>query len=314
MISIIVPFEVVERQKLDLLITSFLKQTNKNFEVIFIDIGNNKSFNYKDYFKRLGFRFYTIDSENINLGKAKDYGVKVASGTHVWFVDVHDYLKENAIEFLENQINKNKNIDFVYFGFESPNILKKNNIFIDENKSNILTKDSDLSFFNDFFKYGEQKDFRVCFEKSFLTDNEILHHENLSLYDDIYFSLINIHYFKRALFVNKKIYVSTKVEKDQNNNYLWEQKYKALYAAYIKLIHMVKNEKFFWYILQNYLPIVFNLKFTGIKERKKIFSQYTGKYYTRSIKTLHISDKWLTSNLISLVWIITGFNIKKSSF
>lgn len=109
--SIIVPVYNVEKY-LKRCLDSIINQSYKNFELIIINDGSTDSSeeiikSFKDsrikYFKQ----------ENKGLSITRNKGVEVASGDYLLFVDSDDYLNNDLLEVLNN--NLDKNYDLVRF-------------------------------------------------------------------------------------------------------------------------------------------------------------------------------------------------------
>lgn len=113
MISVIIPVFNAERY-LEVCLNSLWKQSNKDFEVIMIDDGSSdrskeicrlfteKSEKYKYYFQ-----------ENQGVSAARNLGIKKAKGKWITFVDADDFVTEDYITQIQENI---KNVDAVIFG------------------------------------------------------------------------------------------------------------------------------------------------------------------------------------------------------
>lgn len=306
MISIIVNLNTQDYDEIQRLAESIESQTNPNFEVIVVD-KNEPDYNLAEYFSRLNYTYINCyDVPSLNNGTIKDMGLVYSKYDYVWFINANDWIKQDAINFLIKNFKRFKNIDFIYFNYDNvgrftnPNSLYPIDNVVKMKKINKLAR---LKNFKEFFQEKNIRDFRVCFRKEFLKKNNIRHHPAIDSYDDIYYSLIYTHYFNNALFTTKSLYFYSKY----NANYQdYDEQYKSLYAAYMELIHKKKNEDFFWYMLSNYLPILYKYKFSGISERNKMYKQYIGKYKSRSLKSLGHFKKWFSLNLTAYIWIIFG--------
>ena len=109
--SIIVPGYNVENYLEDCL-SSIFKQTNQDFEVIFINDGStDKTLEIANKYKD---DITIINQENLGLSEARNNGVKKASGKYLLFVDSDDYIDKELLQRLD-QVTKN-NPDLVRFG------------------------------------------------------------------------------------------------------------------------------------------------------------------------------------------------------
>lgn len=108
-ISVIVPVYNMENY-LDLCLSSLVHQTFKDYEIIVINDGSTDiSLDIiKNYEKEFPKRFRTFSFKNQGISKTRNYGIKVARGKYITFIDSDDYVD---ITFLEDMYNKIKEND-----------------------------------------------------------------------------------------------------------------------------------------------------------------------------------------------------------
>lgn len=99
LVSIIVPIYNVEAF-LDKCISSIIKQTHKNYELILVNDGSTDDSesiceNYLD-----DARVHYYKKQNGGLSDARNYGLSKACGSHVTFVDPDDYLHPEYLQTL----------------------------------------------------------------------------------------------------------------------------------------------------------------------------------------------------------------------
>lgn len=99
LVSIIVPIYNVEAF-LDKCISSIIKQTYKNYELILVNDGSTDDSesiceNYLD-----DARVHYYKKQNGGLSDARNYGLSKACGSHVTFVDPDDYLHPEYLQTL----------------------------------------------------------------------------------------------------------------------------------------------------------------------------------------------------------------------
>ena len=96
MISIIIPIYKVE-QYLDECVTSVIKQTYKDIEIILVDDGSPDSCPQKcDEWAKKDGRIKVVHKKNGGLSSARNAGLKVAIGEYIGFVDSDDYVDETG--------------------------------------------------------------------------------------------------------------------------------------------------------------------------------------------------------------------------
>ena len=99
-VSIIVPVYNT-MQYLPRCIESILNQTHKNFELILIDDGStDDSGDICEFYKKKDNRIKVIHTKNEGVSKARNNGVKNASGYYISFCDSDDYYSPYWIELL----------------------------------------------------------------------------------------------------------------------------------------------------------------------------------------------------------------------
>ncbi len=106
LISVIVPVYNVEKY-LEKCLDSILSQTFRDFEVILIDDGSGDGSGeicrrYAQEDKRVRY----VRQENGGAGQARNYGVNLAQGKYIAFVDSDDYIDARMLEVLYENITR----------------------------------------------------------------------------------------------------------------------------------------------------------------------------------------------------------------
>lgn len=100
-------------------ISSILKQTNKQWEIIIVDDGSeDDTYKVVNPFIQAAFNIKYIKHKNIKLPLSRNVGLLLATGTYITFLDSDDTFKENHIESRLDFMKKNKNIDLIYGGVD----------------------------------------------------------------------------------------------------------------------------------------------------------------------------------------------------
>ena len=87
LISIIIPVYNVEKY-LERCITSVIGQTYHNIQIILIDDGStDESGNLCEQWKSKDERIIVAHKENGGLSDARNYGIKIATGKYISFID-----------------------------------------------------------------------------------------------------------------------------------------------------------------------------------------------------------------------------------
>lgn len=114
LVSIVVPVYNTEKY-IERCIQSILRQTYKNFELILIDDGSSDdSGKICDRYSEQDERIKVIHNANEGVSSARNFGLNIACGEWVTFIDADDWIREDTLECLKNQTNKNDIICFSY--------------------------------------------------------------------------------------------------------------------------------------------------------------------------------------------------------
>lgn len=107
-VSIIVPVYNV-KPYLEKCITSILIQSYQDFELILVDDGSTDGCSKMcDIYAEQNNKIKVIHKINGGLSSARNAGIEVAQGKYLSFIDSDDYIAEDMIELLVNQLEKEK--------------------------------------------------------------------------------------------------------------------------------------------------------------------------------------------------------------
>ena len=122
LLSIIVPIYNVEKY-IGSLVNSLVKQTNKNFEVIFIDDGStDESIRIlKEIMagSEQEFSFKLLQQVNQGLSSARNIGILNATGEYIFFLDSDDEIEINFVETILTSCYKYSQPDTLIFDYSS---------------------------------------------------------------------------------------------------------------------------------------------------------------------------------------------------
>lgn len=108
LVSVVVPVYNVEKY-IGKCVSSILKQTYKNLEVIVVSDGSlDDSVGICRKLQETDKRIRVIEKENGGVSSARNIGIQSAQGDYLMFVDGDDWLESNAVETLLLAIKKNK--------------------------------------------------------------------------------------------------------------------------------------------------------------------------------------------------------------
>lgn len=124
LVSVIVPVYNAEHF-IEKCIHSILNQSYKNIELILVNDGStDNSVKICDSFAKIDNRIKLIHQANSGPSVARNNGIYNAKGKYIQFIDADDYIEENMIETLVNEMEKG--LDIVICGYKR--------IFKEENK------------------------------------------------------------------------------------------------------------------------------------------------------------------------------------
>lgn len=203
-VSVIIPVYNAEpylKQCLD----SVLAQTFKNIEIIIINdcSADNSSQIIEDYRKTDG-RIISISLEkNAGPGNARNEGIKAANGKYIVFIDSDDWITDDYVETLYNNIEK-YNCDMVSANF----------YIYDDKTGKIQTDKSPKDLYNANFNISEKKQFFLLlnnnyiwiriYRKDFLKANNICF--KLNKLEDSLFLWEAVIFSDNFIFIDKPVY------------------------------------------------------------------------------------------------------------
>lgn len=313
-VSIIIPVYNVEhylRQCLD----SVINQTFKDIEIIVVnDCSTDNSIRIIKEYQQKDSRIFLIDlTENKGQGYARNEGMKIAKGKYITFVDADDWVTNNYVEILYNEI-ENNNLDMVsaaaYF-------------YDDSNKKIVYRKNVSAKILNkkktEELLISRKNNFIIpiwlkIYRKQFLDDNKMSfklawHEDNLFIFE----TLIKT---KKIKFIDNQIYF---YRLNRENSSMYEiNKQFTYFLLFEKLKEMlIKENKYECYkkVYYQYISILTasKLEFLNmdLSKLELYFKKFRNLYYNKeyidnfSIKNIYIM---LKIRLI-LFYLCLKFNI-----
>ncbi len=203
LVSVIVPVYNVEKY-IEKCLNSIINQTYKNIEVIIVNDGSEDS--SIEICKKIQIedkRIKILNQKNAGLSAARNTGIKNASGKYICFIDSDDYVHEDYIKLLlENLIENNTDIsicDFLYVDEQERfwNRKKKNNKIYSNIEAirDLLvgTQDTEVMAWNKLYKLSLFRQNNIYFPEG------KLHEDNFTTYKLYY-------YAKSISLIDNKLY------------------------------------------------------------------------------------------------------------
>ena len=227
-------------------INSVLGQSFKSFEIIIIDDGsvdNSKKIiqKYKNN-KKIRFFFH----QNKGLIKSNNFAIKVSKGKYILRLDADDFLEQNALLVLYNEINRSEKIGLVYSDYYNT-----------DEKGKILSHEKNLEYFaNDKYSYKPPHGACSLIRKKFL--------EEVNFYDQRFKKQDGIDLWYKFLdnYKVKKINLPLFYYRQHSNSLSFNksQLYKTKNKILKKFTHKNKDKK-------NKIVIVFPVRGPNISSR-----------------------------------------------
>ncbi len=265
-ISAIVPVYNVEKY-IQKCLESLINQTLQNIEIICVDdCSTDKSTSIIEQYMQLDKRIKLIKN-NINSGASytRNKGINHANGEYIGFIDGDDYISLNFFEDLYKKVNKtNSEVAKGTFEIVSTNFSTKSDL-------NEKIKKNLTYFFGEYTT--------AIYKTSFLRENNLYFPQDISTFEDPYFSVKTAKKIKNICFVDNSIYYYIRHEGSKSHNVSLEKMKDRIKCARI-ILNEAENEENYKILLNDLILYVFfitsfNLKDTEIKkflteETKKI--------------------------------------------
>lgn len=118
-LSIIVPVYNVEKY-LSQCIDSVINQNFKDLELLLINDGStDNSDKICDNYAKIDSRIKVIHKTNSGLSDARNTGIKESSGEYLIFIDSDDFLCDNCLEVVAEQLQSSKDIEILIMSYNN---------------------------------------------------------------------------------------------------------------------------------------------------------------------------------------------------
>lgn len=260
-ISVIMPIYNSPIKYLKQALESMVNQNKRNIELMLVlDGSNEKTEQFCMKYQEKDDRIKVYRQKNKGEGGARNTGIEKASGKWITFLDSDDWLENNAVEIMEEQLNKigkyENEIDLIvfdtYINYKNKEV--KNQFYV---KEGLLGKEDmeDIQLQNigqGVCKYYPKKcnvsvAWAKLYKREFLLDNNLKFIEETKRYSDTIFNIDVLEKAIKVVYYNKYVYHYRKNDYSITNNYYKEMK-KDVYTflnkieEYIQKYH--KNFKF----------------------------------------------------------------------
>lgn len=290
LLSIIIPGYNAEKY-VEKNIRSVLNQTYKNFELIFIDDGSkDHTFQILEQLANEDRRIKLLRQENKGVCATRNYGLKIANGEYITFLDDDDYIEPNMYEVLINLL-KTTNTDVAcgklvkefqyldkdfYYNY-SFNDVKNATVKVFNNSNDIIKNIVEGQFhlegfiWNKVYKASAIKG--VFFNENISLMEDIMFSFDVGLLKDIKYSFIDLTFYHYRIF-NASTTRNINVNKF-TNSFLIMQDVIELTRKY--------SPSSISFLVYQYLNIIF-LYYEKVFQNKKILTKKEFKTHLNNIK------------------------------
>lgn len=210
-VSIIIPvYQNVS--SLILCIDSVLKQNYSNKELILIDDGSTDGSGILcDQLRKEHKNIIVIHQANSGVSVSRNAGLRVASGSYIYFADADDYLKPNCISSLVKCMN---NHDLAICDYETSSFSSekgKSSVKFEEIRRIKLGRKKTYRLVID---YGEEKKenkisgylWNKLFSLRIIKQSNLIFDERSTMWEDLLFCCEYISHIKSAEYLHKELY------------------------------------------------------------------------------------------------------------
>lgn len=118
LLSVVIPIYNAEKV-IEVSVNSVLKQTYNEIEIILVNDGStDETANYCEAFQAKYQNVHYYHKDNGGVSSARNYGIKVAKGDFICFLDCDDTYDEYFAEYMMNEIKTSKS-QLTYCGFNA---------------------------------------------------------------------------------------------------------------------------------------------------------------------------------------------------
>ncbi|MFB4331521.1 glycosyltransferase family 2 protein [Paenibacillus sp. CR_12] len=212
-ISVIVPVYNVENYLIECL-DSLVSQTMQDIEVIMINDGStDSSGSIIDRYAEMYHNFKAIHKKNQGLGNTRNYGVMVAKGEYVAFLDSDDYVPINTYEIMYQLAQYYNNADVVLAKAIRFNTRESHDYDPVEGVYEGIDYITNIKNTPQLLHNGIVAN--KLHRRQFLLENELLFPENI-LYEDTYFSLKE-YLLASKIVVSPRVCYYWRIREDRDN-------------------------------------------------------------------------------------------------
>ncbi|MBQ5591617.1 MAG: glycosyltransferase family 2 protein [Clostridia bacterium] len=309
-LSFIVPVYNVEEylgECLDSLVNQDV--SHDEYEIICIDDGStDKSGEILDLYAEKYTNIVVVHKENGGVSSARNYGIDIAKGKYIWFVDSDDFVRENCLRELKRLSIENYDIlNFGGYAFDQE-------LNAEEKE---LLKNNRLKANKTYWGYST---FRV-YKKSIILENEIKFNNRIIYGEDEMFNNDVIEHSERTFLLDHTNYLYRKNPNSAMNNLLvFENQIKRLESVILSMVILkngIESGKYKSGFAKEFLQARYELvqycfKRLSIKIAAKYFKEMktTGLFNLTKLEGLNLPGEYT----LKKIYLIQHFKIWKRAY
>lgn len=245
LLSIIIPIYNAEKY-ISKCVESIIGQTNDEIEIILINDGSIDKTeaickSYKEKCKNIIY----IYQDNQGVSVARNNGIKHARGKYISFIDIDDEVKDNFIETIIKEIDK-EDIELFMWGIEYQWINK--NLIIKMETDKYDTKEYSIDdFATEISRYLNRYYFNFVWNKLYKRDviikNDIKFDKRFQRSEDLLFNLEYIKYIKDVKVLEDILYIHKNTNKESITQAYDSNQYENEKVIYVKMKETIEKLK-----------------------------------------------------------------------
>lgn len=289
LISVIIPIYNSEKY-IKKCIESVCKQTYTNLEIICINDGSkDNSISVLNEFKDSRIKVFSKD--NTGVSDTRNYGVSIANGEFITFLDADDFLDEDYIESLYKIIIET-NSELVISGYKEicKGKITQKSIFNNKTESNF-----DITYPNYLKYYLSTFEFNPCWKqlikRQLLIENNILFDKDVKYGEDFLFSIQCYKNSKKTIYIRNYGYNYFKNTDSVMNNIKIDAllKYakdnKSIYTYLVNNFDL--NNEYNQFAIKKALKIYYGIEYKLVKSG---IGYKSFKNYSNEIREFYIEE------------------------
>ena len=241
-------------------IESVLNQNTKDIELILVNDGStdNTKTIIKEYQKDSEL-IKVINKKNEGVSKARNTGLKEATGKYILFLDADDYLDENYIKEVNEILKQHKELELINFGFYSD---------VEDIEFNNLSRDE------------------IAYKEKFYKDKKSIKKDFVELWDNtMLYNIWNKVYVKRIIEENDIKFPKSNWGEDVEFNRLYLNVINNMYNSKTCFYHYIRERE--GAATKSYKENLFEIRKNEFKEFNEYFESWgikKEKYYEFSCR------------------------------